>query len=182
MTEKQDDNVAIPSSEEPIDPPRTSDERTMLLSYLDFYRAVLLRKCAGLNAEELQRTAAATTLTLGRLLRHMAFVEDHWFEFVLHGRDYPAPWHGADWDAQPDWEMDTSSDYSPTELAAQFAAAIERSRTAIDSVDLDDAASRLGPTGPTSVRWILVHMIEEYARHCGHADLLREAVDGQVGD
>ena len=154
----------------------------MLLSYLDFYRAVLVRKCSELDRSQLQLTIGESTLTLGRLLRHMAFVEDFWFGETLHDRDPAADWADAEWETQPDWEMDTAADYSPVELAHQFDGAISRSRQAIDSVDLDEVAAREGRHGPTNLRWILIHMVEEYARHCGHADLIREAIDGRVGD
>jgi len=152
------------------------------MSFLDYYRAVLARKCVGLRSDQLQLTVAASTLTLGRLLRHMAFVEDHWFQSVLLGRPLPDPWLGADWDAQPDWEMDTAVDFTPTELIEQFDEAVARSRAAIDRLDIETTAANEGGGEPTSLRWILVHMIEEYARHCGHADLLREAIDGSTGD
>jgi uncharacterized damage-inducible protein DinB len=154
----------------------------MLLSYLDFYRSVLVRKCAELGPEQLQITVGSSSLTLGRLLRHMAFVEDFWFGETLHDRDPYAEWAAADWDAQPDWEMDTAADYSPAQLGRQFDDAVNRSRAAVGDVRLDDLAARTGRHGPTNLRWILVHMIEEYARHCGHADIIREAIDGRVGD
>jgi uncharacterized damage-inducible protein DinB len=150
------------------------------MSFLDYYRAVLARKCVGLRSDQLQLTVAASTLTLGALLRHMAFVEDHWFQSVLLGRPLPEPWLGADWEAQPDWEMDTSADCTPTELIEQFDEAVARSRAAIDGLDVETTAANCGE--PTNLRWILVHMIEEYARHCGHTDLLREAIDGATGD
>ncbi|MFW2333171.1 DinB family protein [Ilumatobacter sp.] len=154
----------------------------MLLSYLDFYRAVLHRKCAGLGPEQLRTTVASSSLTLGRLLRHMAMVEDFWFGEVLHDREPAAEWADADWERHPDWEMDTADDFSPAELGRQFDDAVARSRAAIADVALDELAARPGRHGPTNLRWILVHMIEEYARHCGHADLIREAVDGRTGD
>ncbi|MDW3213833.1 MAG: DinB family protein [Ilumatobacteraceae bacterium] len=154
----------------------------MLMSFLDYFRVVLVRKCAGLNAEQLRTTVGESTLTLGRLLRHMAFVEDHWFTYTLLGDELPEPWLGADWDAQPDWEMDTADDCTPVDLAERFDEAVARSRDAITGLDPDHPASRESPSGPTSLRWILIHMIEEYARHCGHADLIREAIDGNVGD
>lgn len=182
MPEKSSSNGVISAPREPPDPPRTAAEREMLLSYLDFYRVVLLRKCAELGPVQLRFSTADSTLTLGRLLRHMAFVEDFWFGEVLHGREPVAEWASADWDAQPDWEMDTAHDYSPVELGHQFDESIARSRDAVAEVALDDVAARTGRHGPTNLRWILVHMIEEYARHCGHADLIREAIDGRVGD
>jgi hypothetical protein len=78
--------------------------------------------------------------------------------------------------------MDTAADFSPAELGRQFDDAVARGRAAIADVALDELAARPGRHGPTNLRWILVHMIEEYARHCGHADLIREAVDGRTGD
>ena len=152
------------------------------MTFLDYYRSVLVRKCAGLSSTQLHTTVTDSTLTLGGLLRHMALVEDHWFRHTFLGRELPEPWQGADWDARPDWEMDTAADFSPIELARQFDAAIERSRDAVEGADLDQLAAREGRLGPTNLRWIVVHMIEEYARHGGHADFLREALDGTVGD
>lgn len=175
-------NDVIPARELHPDPPRTVPERDMLVSFLDYFRSVLVRKASGLTASQLDVALAPSTLTLGRLLRHMAFVEDHWFGFTLHGREYDDDWAAADWETRPDWEMDTATDFSPTELVAQFDAAVDRSRSAVNGVDLDRIAARESRFGPTSLRWILIHMIEEYARHCGHADLLREAIDGGVGD
>ena len=78
--------------------------------------------------------------------------------------------------------MDTAADFSPIELAQQYDAAVARSRAAVEGLGLDHIAAREGRLGATNLRWILIHMIEEYARHCGHADLLREAIDGAVGD
>ena len=177
-----DQNIVISERSAPEEPPRAHDERDTLMSFLDYFRTVLVRKCSGLSGEQLQATTAASTLTLGRLLRHMAYVEDHWFQATLHDRPLPDIWLAADWDAQPDWEMDTAGDYTPAELAEQFDAAVTRSRLAVEGVDLDMVAARESHGEATNLRWILVHMIEEYARHCGHADFLREAVDGVVGD
>jgi hypothetical protein len=182
MGENSTNNDVIPTRDEPAEPSRSSGEHDMLMSFLDYFRAVLVRKCGGLTAPQLQTTVAESTLTLARLLRHMAFVEDYWFQFSLLGNELPEPWLVADWDAQPDWEMDTAADFSPIELAQQFDAAVARSRAAVEGLGLDHIAAREGRLGATNLRWILIHMIEEYARHCGHADLLREAIDGAVGD
>lgn len=176
------DNRVIAPQGPPVEPPRAGTEDDTLMSFIDYFRVVLTRKCAGLTAEQLAISVADSDLTLGRLLRHMAFVEDHWFSYTFVGGDVPEPWLAADWDAQPDWEMDTASEYSPVELGRQFDDAVARSRAATAGADLDRLAAREGRNGPTSLRWILIHMIEEYARHCGHADLIREAVDGAVGD
>lgn len=182
MSESPPDNGVIAALEAPAEPPRVSRDGEMLVPFLDYYRRVLIRKCAGLTADQLQTTVGRSTLTLGRLLRHMAFVEDHWFEYTLLGRELPEPWRSIDWQAQPDWEMDTAADHSPIELARQFDASVSRSRAAVAGIGLDELAARESRFGPTDLRWILIHMIEEYARHCGHADLIREAIDGTVGD
>ena len=181
--DRNSENIdVIPTRSAPIDPSRCLSERDTLVSFLDYYRRVLVRKCAGLTSRQLQATTANSTLTLGGLLRHMALVEDHWFQHTFLGRELPDLWLTADWDAQPDWEMDTAPEFSPTELARQFDDAVARSDAAISDVEPDRIAAREDHRGPTDLRWILVHMVEEYARHCGHADLLRESIDGTVGD
>jgi len=144
MNEKPTDNDVIRPPAPPEDPPRTGGEHDILMSFIDYFRTVLTRKCAGLSAEQLQVTAADSSLTLGRLMRHMAFVEDHWFRFVLLGDELPAPWTSADWNAQPDWEMDTASEFSPAELGRQLDDAIARSRAATAGLGLDHLAAPSG--------------------------------------
>jgi uncharacterized damage-inducible protein DinB len=169
------------------EPPSAADEAATLLGFLDYQRATLKWKTDGLDAAGLRATAAASSITLGGLLKHMAIVEDWWFSHWLHGHD-PAPaWRGVDWDADPDWEWRTAADDAPAELRAVWAHGVARSRSLIAEAlaggGLDQRARRTSPDGRTpSLRWILCHMIEEYARHNGHADLIREAVDGQTGE
>ena len=175
------DNTAIEDRELPDDPAHVADERTTLVEFLDYYRAVLVRKVAGLDRGQLARRVGASTLTLGGLLKHMAYVEDGWFHEGWAQQPTTEPWAGVDWASQPDWDHESAADDAPTELLALFDAAVARSRAAIDaSHDLLAAVTIRGRE--VSLRWILVHMIEEYARHCGHADLLREAIDGRTGD
>ena len=165
------------------EPGRSTDQRATLLQFLDFYRSVLVRKAAGLDATQLSATLGPSRLTIGGLVKHMALVEDHWFNSVLLGNDYPEPWITADWSTSPDWEFDTAPNDSPTELIEQFLASVARSDAAIASVlELDAIAARHSHREPTNLGWILVHMIEEYGRHCGHADLIRESIDGATGD
>jgi hypothetical protein len=126
-------------------------------------------------------------MTLGGLLKHMAWVEDHWFSRSLHGNDARPPWDAVDWNADQNWEWNSAAGDTPDELVGQWNDAIERSRGLVDDAlavgGLDQLAARSWPDGTApSLRWIVVHMIEEYARHNGHADLLREAVDGQTGE
>jgi hypothetical protein len=181
MVHTQEKNSVIAAIPLPPDPPFAVDERETLVSFLDFYRAVLLRKAAGLTRTQLAATVPPTDLTLGGLVKHMALVEKNWFVRNWRGEDPGEPWSRVDWDADPDWDFHSAKDDQPGELLALYTDAVDRSRAAIaDSHDL--SATVESRDRVISLRWILVHMIEEYARHCGHADLIREAIDGQTGD
>jgi len=169
------------------EPPPAGDEAATLFGFLDFQRATLAWKCRGVDADGLRTTVAASTMTLGGLLKHMAYVESHWFSRSLHGQDRQPPWDSVDWSADPDWEWHSAADDTPAELFALWEAAVASSRVltadAIADGGLDRLADRAWPDGRApSLRWIVTHMIEEYARHNGHADLLREAVDGETGE
>jgi uncharacterized damage-inducible protein DinB len=170
------------------EPPVAAGEVATLLGFLDFQRATLAWKCSGLDAAGLRAATAASTMTLGGILKHMALVENAWFSRSLHGREYPPPWDAVDWKADPDWEWHTAAGDSPEELSAMWQRAVEQSRADVADVldggnGLDRLARRTWPDGRSpSLRWILCHMIEEYARHNGHADLLRESIDGATGE
>jgi len=168
-------------------PPIGGDEAATLLGYLDYQRATLAWKAGGVDAAALRATTAASTITLGGLLKHLAYVEDDWFTRVLLDRPKPAPWDSVDWSADRDWDWHSAADDSPDELFGLWHAAAARSRAAVRDVlaagGLDQPARRTWPDGRApSLRWILCHLVEEYARHNGHADLLREAVDGATGE
>jgi uncharacterized damage-inducible protein DinB len=168
------------------EPPVAADEATTLLGFLDYQRATLAWKCAGLDATGLSATVGASSMTLGGLLKHMALVEDSWFNGWLHGRPREPAWVTADWDADPDWDWHSARDDSPDQLCEYWEDAVTRSRAlteeALTDGGLDRLAKRRFPDGRApSLRWILVQMIEEYARHIGHADLIRESVDGSTG-
>jgi uncharacterized damage-inducible protein DinB len=169
------------------EPEPAGDEVTTLLGFLDFQRATLAWKCGGLDAAGLRARLAPTSMSLGGLLKHLALVEDGWFSRCLHGQDRQPPWDAVDWTAQPDWDWDSADEDSPEQLFALWQGAVERSRaltaTALAGGGLDQLAQRRWPDGRApNLRWILCHMIEEYARHNGHADLLRESVDGVTGE
>ncbi len=174
-----------PASSTRQEPATHGPEHTQLRAWLDFHRDTLRGKSAGLSQSQLAQTLAPSTLTLGGLLKHMALVEDNWFSVVLLGRDDAARWQGIDWGQDPDWEFRTAADDSPEELFVLFDEAVAASNLMLDEVgdDLDRRAERLDRREgtPFDLRWILVHMIEEYARHNGHADLIRESIDGQTG-
>ena len=169
------------------EPPIAADEVATLLGFLDFQRSTLAWKCEGLDASGLTVSVGASSMTLGGILKHMALVEEGWFSRSLHGREYLPPWDAVDWKADPDWEWRTAAGDSPEQLRALWDGAISVSRQlvaeALTTGGLDQRAKRTWADGRApSLRWIICHMIEEYARHNGHADLIRESVDGATGE
>jgi len=170
--------------EELHDPRRTEpdfllDERAMLEQWLEFHRVTLLIKCEGLDDEQRKRRPVTTSnLSLHGLVRHMAEVERNWFQRVLlRAPDTPAIWFDP---AIEDSELVPLDDADWDADLAAWHAQCDVSRAAAADRELDDTGIRRGR--PCSLRWIYVHMIEEYARHNGHADLIREMIDGSVGD
>jgi uncharacterized damage-inducible protein DinB len=126
-------------------------------------------------------------MTLGGILKHMAMVEETWFSRSLYGQDLGSPWDKIDWKADRDWDWHSAAEDSPEQLRTLWQNAVIRSRSqikkALSEGGLDQTAKRGWSDGQVpSLRWIMVHMIEEYARHNGHADLLRESVDGETGE
>jgi uncharacterized damage-inducible protein DinB len=167
--------------------PLTADEIETLLGFLDYQRATLAWKCSGLDGDGLRATVGASSMTLGGLLKHLAYVEADWFSRWLRGQERQPPWDTVDWKADPDWEWNSAAQDPPEHLVALWEDAVARSRAlvaeALADGGLGQLARRRWPDGQApSLRWILVHMIEEYARHNGHADLLRESVDGMTGE
>ncbi|GAA2232322.1 DinB family protein [Promicromonospora sukumoe] len=167
------------------DPPPAADEATMLRSFVDFYRATIRRQCAGLTAEQLRTPHPPSTMTLAGMLKHLAYVEDVWFSVRLRGNDPAPPWDTVDWSADRDWDWNSALSDTPEQLTALFDDAVAASERILDEVvagGLDQEVARrpahAGHGGAVTLRWILVHMVEEYSRHAGHADLLREALDG----
>lgn len=165
----------------------SSREADCLLSVLDRNRRTFAWKTSGLDEAGLRATTAASAMTLGGLVKHVALVEADWLAVKLAGQEYGNPWDAVDFDADPDWEWRTGALDPPQEVYAVWRDAVDRSRNVVADViaarGLDGPASFTWPDGRTpSVRAMLVDMIEEYARHTGHADILREAVDGRVGE
>lgn len=168
-------------------PPLTGDEAATLIGFLDFQRATFAWKCDGLDAAGMAVTVGPSTMTMAGLLKHLAYVEDLWFSRCLHGHTPAAPWDGVDWNADPEWDWHSAADDTAEQLRALWQEAVARSRSLVTETlaggDLGQLARRRWSDGRArSLRWILGHMIEEYARHNGHADLLRESVDGLVGE
>jgi hypothetical protein len=170
-----------------VEPPVAGDEISTLMGSLDRQRATLAWKCGGLDAAGLRATTAASTITLGGLLKHLANVEDDYFSVRLFGRDPTPPWDTVDWEADPDWDWHSAAEDTPEQLVMLWQDAVARSRALLTEALADGGLDRLAggewPDGwAPSLRRILIDLIEEYARHVGHADLIRESVDGLVGE
>lgn len=166
------------------EPDFDADERTLLTGFLDYHRATLRWKAGGLTKDQMAHRVGASDLTLAGLVKHLALVEDTWFTFRFAGQRRPEPWAGVDRDADPDWDLRSALDDEPEALLALYDAACARSRAVIEAAgSLDQTQAWEGWEGrPLTLRWVLLHMIEETARHNGHADLLREAIDGETGE
>ena len=169
------------------EPPPAGDEAATLLGFLEYQRATFAWKCSGLDAAGLAVTVGVSSMTLGGMLKHLALVEDAWFSEWLAGQPAGPPWDIVDWDADPDWEWRTAAGDSPEQLRELWHDAVARSRSRTAEALAAGGPAQLAvqhwPDGRSpSLRWILCHMIEEYARHNGHADLIRESVDGATGE
>jgi uncharacterized damage-inducible protein DinB len=166
------------------DPPESGPELDQLTNVLDYQRETIVQKTDGLTREQLAQQLPTSSLTLGGLLNHLALVEDSWFRVRFSGLPDDALWAGIDWDADPDYEFRTAADAEPKELRRRYEAACASSREVVagaQSLDQLSVEKRLNGMH-FDLRWVLLHLIEETARHAGHADLLREAVDGTTGE
>lgn len=160
-------------------PPFSADERHMLTSFLDRQRELLLRKVGGLPPEGLtQAPVPPSTISLLALLKHAAAAERYWFRITFAGEDIDPPWTNDDPDA--DWRIESGD--TPVSLHAAYLDEVDHARKIVAEASLDDVAANPSRGRPVTLRWILVHMIEEVARHVGHADLIRERLDGTTGD
>jgi len=171
-----------------VDPPLRGDETTTLRAYLDYHRETFRWKCRGLSQEQLAVAHPPSDMTLGGMMKHLAVVESSWFEDVYADRGLMPPFDAVDWDADRDWEWHTARDDTPEELFALFDDAVRRADAVIDEalagpgLDGESVKKSHRQDEAFSLRWIVVHMVEEYARHNGHADLIREAIDGETGE
>ena len=169
------------------EPPVAGNEVDTLLGALERQRRYVAWKCGNLDSAGLRKTLGPSAMTLGGLLKHLALGEDDWFSVKLHGRDRCSPWNTVDWGADPDWEWHTAAEDRPEQLMSLWQDAVSRSRTLVTEAladgGLDHPAAFTWPDGRTpSLRRLIMDMIEEYGRHVGHADLIRESVDGLVGE
>ncbi len=174
-------------SDFPWEPPLAGDEREHLIGALDRLRTTFRWKAGHLDSAGLQTRIGASALTLGGLLKHLALVEDYQFTTKLRGDPIGEPWESTYRRDVADWDFVSAADDSPDELYALWDGAVERSRSRLDAAladgGLDQLAHVAGPDGRHfSLRRLVFDLVEEYGRHTGHADLLREAVDGLVGE
>ncbi len=177
----------MPNTDYPWEPPLAGTESEHLVGALDRLRTTFRWKADDLDAAGLQTRIGASSLTLGGLLKHLALVEDFYSSTKLSGESPGAPWDAADWDAAPDWEFTSAANDTPEQLYALWDGAVDRSRARLDAALADGGLDQLvhvsAPDGRhASLRRLVCDLIEEYGRHTGHADLLREAVDGRVGE
>lgn len=171
----------------PWEPPAAGTEEEHLVGALDRLRMTFRWKADGLDAAGLSTRIATSSLSLGGLLKHLAFVEDYTFATKLRGEPPAGIWDAANWDADPDWEFTSAAADTPEQLYVLWDDAVERSRARLQNAlahgGLDQLVDMSWSDGQhASLRRLVCDMIEEYGRHTGHADLLREAVDGRVGE
>lgn len=167
----------LPVPDLPADPPFLGAEREQLTVFLDHQRGVMLRKVAGLDDALLRTPATPSNVTLLGMLKHLAYVERYWFRSVFAGEDVAFPWTDDDPDA--DWRPEPED--TVEQVAALYRDEIARARLIVAAASLDDTC--VPERGRTNdLRGIMIHMIEETARHLGHADVIREALDGATGD
>jgi len=171
----------------PWEPPLAGTELEHLVGALDRLRTTFRWKADDLDAAGLRTRIGASSLTLGGLLKHLAFVEDFQSTVKLSGQAPGEPWNGVDWDAEPEWPFTSAADDSPDELYALWESAVERARARLGAAMADGGLDQLIHVSDdegrhASLRRLVCDLIEEYGRHTGHADLLREAVDGLVGE
>jgi uncharacterized damage-inducible protein DinB len=162
------------------DVPPAWDERTQLTTYLDYTRDTVRAKCEDLSDADARRALLPTSplMTISGLVNHLRWVEYYWFQMVFLGEEGEAPWTDED----PDREMRIAVDFPLAQLLHEYAEQAERYRQVVAEHDLDSTAKKPMSDGRhVDLRWILLHLIEETARHNGHLDLLRELIDGRTG-
>jgi hypothetical protein len=171
----------------PWEPPLAGNEVEQLLGALNRLRATFRWKAGGLDAAGLQARIGASALTLGGLLKHLAATEDHTFTVKLTGEPIGAPWDATGWDGSNDWEFASAADDTPEQLYAYWDDAVGRSTARLAAALADGGLDQLihaadGEGNHANLRRLVCDLIEEYGRHTGHADLLRESVDGLTGE
>jgi hypothetical protein len=166
------------------DPDPATNERDSIAQYLDYQRETILLKTEGLTRQQLGQRISTSSLTLAGILYHLALVEESWFEAGFRGLEIREDFRDIDWKADPDYEFRVALEMEPDWLRRRYRDACDRSRRIAAAADSLDDVSLAGKFQgkPYTLRWMMLHMIEETARHAGHADLLREAIDGSTGE
>jgi len=173
---------SLPTMDPRVDPEPSADERVTLNGFLDYYRATILSKIDGLTDDQARTRFVESDTSLIGIVRHLSEVERSWFRRRLRGEDAPPLYYS---DADRDGDFHPGADWTVPEAVATYERECAVSRMIVnDTASLDElTVGRVtGYDAPVSLRWILVHMIEETARHAGHADILRELIDGATGD
>jgi uncharacterized damage-inducible protein DinB len=154
-------------------------ERDTLVGFLDWYRAVVERKVQGLSLEDASRVFTPSGLSPLGVVKHLGYVERSWFRWRFAGEELEVPWTEDD----PDADFRIETDDTVASVLGFYRTEVERARQAVATASLEDLSAGESPVyGKVSLRWILVHMLEETARHAGHLDLMREQLDGATGD
>ncbi|MFI1802760.1 DinB family protein [Streptomyces californicus] len=169
------------------EPPLAGTEAAAIVGALERQRATLAWKCSGLDASGLRATLGTSTITLGGLLKHLAHVENSHFARLWLNTPVGPPWNTVDWETTPDWDYRSAAEDTPEQLRALWQESVTRSRALIENAlaegGLDQPGAYTTRTGERpNLRRILLDLLEEYARHTGHADLIRESIDGLTGE
>lgn len=161
------------------EPPYRGNEKDTLLGFLQFTRETIVQKCRGLNDEQMRLIPTVSSMSLLGMVKHLTIVERYWFQGVFLDADVELPWSEED----PDGDWRTNEHDTAAAAIAAYIAECEISDRIVREHELERLAAWASSAEEVrSLRWILVHMIEETARHCGHADILREAIDGETGE
>jgi len=157
--------------------PVAGNEKEVLTGFLDHYRATIVAICEGLSDEDLRRTMVPSGTTILGMIKHLAYVERGWFQETIAGERVEFPFDADD----PDADLRVEPQERTEEILDLYRAECDRSRHIVEMVSLDDLAKGRERPADYNVRWVVVHMIEETARHAGHADIIREQLDGATG-
>jgi uncharacterized damage-inducible protein DinB len=167
----------VPHQRLPV--PFAGDEKTMLSAFLDRYRETILWKLDGLSRQQASQQLVPSASTLLGVVKHLAYVERWWFQMNFAGGPVAFPWA----EDEPDQDIDFRIEPTDTieSISALYQQECARSREIVAGASLDDLSKGVDKVEPRSLRWIMIHMIEETARHAGHMDILRELTDGAIG-
>lgn len=160
-----------------VEPPPAGSERDLLTGFLELYRQTILHKTSGLTEKQVRRRLVPSATTLLGIVKHLGYVERSWFRIRFNAEDLPVPWTEDD----PDADFRIEPNETAESVFAFYREQIDRARAIAASAQLDDTVKGKARQ-PYTLRWILLHMIEETARHAGHADILREQTDGATGE